>query len=254
MPHRLLTFILLLLLDSVTQATVEFYVAPDGHDANPGTQTRPFATLDRARLAVAQRTDRAAPVSVLLTGGIYYLPETLVFQAADSGTKEAPIIYAALPGQTPVISGGQKLALAWSPYQNGIHQAPVPAGTTADQLFINGQRQIMARYPDFDANAAQFNGTAADAISPARAARWADPAGGFFHAMHGSLWGDMHYLITGKDAQGGVTYVGGWQNNRQSGPTASSASSKISLRNSMPPTNGSSIPRPIRCTTTRPPT
>jgi hypothetical protein len=36
--------------------------------------------------------------------------------------------------------------------------------------------------------------------------------------MHAALWGDMHYLITGKDAQGNLTYVGGWQNNRRSQP------------------------------------
>ena len=126
-------------------------------------------------------------------------------------------------------------------------QAAVPPGITADQLFVNGQRQIMARYPNFDPNAAQFNGTADDAFSVIRAVRWADPAGGFMHAMHASLWGDYHYLITGKNAQGELTYIGGWQNNRQRpAPPQNSASSRISLRNWMHPANGSSTPRPRR--------
>ncbi len=195
-----------------------YYISPAGSDANPGTRDQPFASLDHARQIISQRTDRSQPATILLAGGTYYLPDTLVFQAGDSGTKDAPITYAALPGQTPVISGGQKLDLTWTPYKDGIMQAAVPAGTTADQLFVNGERQIMARYPNFDPNASPFNGTAADAFSAARAARWADPAGGFMHAMHPSLWGDMHYQITGKDAQGNLTYVGGWQNNRPAQP------------------------------------
>jgi hypothetical protein len=216
--HRLLTGVLLLLFASSTHAAVELYVSPTGNDGNPGARDRPFASLDHARQVVAQRTDRSQPVTVFLAGGTYYLPDTLVFQATDSGTKDAPITYAALPGQTPVISGGQKLRLTWSVYKDAVCQAAVPPGTVADQLFVNGQRQAMARYPNFDPNAAQFNGTAADAFSASRAARWADPNGGFMHAMHSALWGDMHYLITGKDAQGNLTYVGGWQNNRRSQP------------------------------------
>jgi hypothetical protein len=208
----------LLLLASSTHAAVELYIAPEGNDTNPGTRECPFASLDRARRAVAQRADRSQAVMVFLTGGTYYLPDTLVFQANDSGTKDAPITYAALAGQTPVISGGQRLQLTWSVYKDGIMQATVPRGTTADQLFVNGRRQIMARYPNFDPNAAQFNGTAADAFNASLAVRWADPNGGFMHAMHAALWGDMHYLITGKDAQGNLTYVGGWQNNRRSQP------------------------------------
>ena len=63
----------------------------------------------------------------------------------------------------------------------------------------------MARYPDFDKSQRIFNGTAADAFSDERATRWQDPAGGFIHAMHRSLWGGMHYQITGKDASGKLT-------------------------------------------------
>ena len=209
---------LLLLFGPSSYAVVEFYVSPGGHDANPGTREHPFVSLDHARQIVANRADRSEPVMIFLSGGTYYIPDTLVFQAADSGTKDAPITYAALADQTPVISGGQKLQLTWSPYKDGIMQASVPAGTTGDQLFVNRQRQIMARYPNFDLNAAKFNGTSADAFSASRAARWANPAGGFMHAMHAALWGDMHYLINGKDTQGNLIYVGGWQNNRQSRP------------------------------------
>ncbi len=85
-----------------------------------------------------------------------------------------------------------------------------------DQLFVNGQRQHMARYPNYDPDARQFNGSAADAIAPERVARWSDPTGGYVHAMHEALWGDMHWRILGKKADGALDFEGGWQNNRPS--------------------------------------
>ncbi len=71
-----------------------------------------------------------------------------------------------------------------------------------EEIFVNGERQILARYPNYDPKAQYFDGFAADAISPERVARWADPAGGYIHAMHPALWGDFTWRITGKDAAG----------------------------------------------------
>jgi hypothetical protein len=86
-----------------------------------------------------------------------------------------------------------------------------------DQLFVDGERQPLARDPNFDPAERHFNGWASDAISPARAARWKDPRGGFIHALHAAEWGGMHYVITGKNANDNITYEGGWQNNRPMG-------------------------------------
>ncbi|MCY3017907.1 MAG: PDZ domain-containing protein [Planctomycetota bacterium] len=217
----------------------EYFVSPKGADTNPGTLERPFATLQRAQQAARQKsgdtipirssagvteTDRIGnrvprfPVTVFLREGTHYLPETLVLTAEDSGTKVAPVVYQAYQKEQAVISGGMKLEnLKWEPYQNGIMLALVPAGTAFDQLFVNGERQHMARYPNFNPTVRHFNGYAADAISPQRAARWKDPAGGFIHAMHSAEWGGMHYVITGKGPDNKIAYQGGWQNNRPSG-------------------------------------
>ena len=141
MLYCLLAVIFLLLLSgSSCYAAVEFYVSPNG----PGTREHLFASLDRARQVIANRDDRSEPVTVFLDGGTYYLPDTLVFQASDSGIKAAPITYASLNGQNPVINGSQKLELTLSPCKNGIKQAIVPPGTTADQLFVIGQGEISA--------------------------------------------------------------------------------------------------------------
>jgi hypothetical protein len=187
-----------------------YYVAPGGDDADPGALERPFATLQRAQAAVRQ-----SPGPVRLRGGTHYLQETLVFRAEDSGTRAAPVVYEAYGDEEPVISGGIRLeALDWRPYQDGIYQAKVPADLRTEEIFVNGERQILARYPNFDPPAQYFDGFAEDAISKRRVARWADPTGGYFHAMHPALWGDFTWRITGKDDKGGVTMEGGWQNNR----------------------------------------
>ena len=187
-----------------------YYVSPTGNDSNPGTVNKPFASLPRAL-----RGTRQAKGLVFLRGGIYYLPEPLVFTAQDSGTKDSPLIFQAYEKERPVLSGGVELAnLKWRPYKNGIMQAQVPDDLRSEEIFVNGERQILARYPNFDPSAQYFNGFAADAISPQRAARWADPTGGYFHAMHPALWGDFTWRITGKDDQNNVKLEGGWQNNR----------------------------------------
>jgi len=191
-----------------------YYVAPSGNDANPGTLALPFASLPRAQQAARQK-----PGVVFLRGGTFYLTQALVFTSRDSGTKDAPAVFQAFENERPVLSGAVRLdALAWQPWRGGIFQAKVPEDLRTEEIFVNGQRQILARYPDFDSAAEYFDGFAADAISTNRIAQWADPTGGYFHAMHPSLWGDFTWRITGKNAQGGVTMEGGWQNNRPAGP------------------------------------
>lgn len=189
------------------------HVSTAGDDNNPGTAERPFATVARAQVEARLGAGRE-PVTVLLHGGTHYLKAPLVFTSTDSGTKEAPVSYEAAPGATPVISGGIKLKVDWTPGTNGILQARVPDDLATEELFVNGERQILARYPNFDPNAQYFDGYAPDAISKERVTRWADPARGYFHAMHPALWGDFTWRITGKDTNGEVTLEGGWQNNR----------------------------------------
>ena len=200
---------------SLPVLAVEIHLLPTGDDANPGTSAKPLASLAAAQ-KLARTFAGKEPVTVLLADGTYYLPATLKFTAADSGTQKFPVTYAAALGAHPVISGGARLKLAWTPYRDGIFQAQTPPGLVCDQLFVNGERQHMARYPNYNPQGGQFGGSAADAIAPERVARWADPAGGFIHAMHSALWGDMHYRILGKNPDGLLRYEGGWQNNRPS--------------------------------------
>ena len=199
-------------------SSVELYVSPAGSDTNSGSQGKPVASLARARdLARPQAGNKA--VTVHVADGMYYLPETLVFTPADSGSEKRPVVYKADNEGGAVLSGGSKLDLNWTAYKDGIFQAKTSAGLEIDQLFINETAQRMARYPNYDPEkkTVAYQGYAVDAFSKERAANWADPTGGYIHAMHLHRWGGYHYRITGKDTKGEVTYEGGWQNNRQMG-------------------------------------
>lgn len=198
--------------------SVDIYVTPSGNDRNPGTQSEPLATLEAAREAARPHAGKS-PVTIHLADGTYYLTKPLILHPEDSGTSAAPVVFRATNEGGAVISGGVLLDLKWEPWRDGIYQAEMPAGLSMDQLFINGKRMWMARYPDFDPDktTAAYQGFAADAFSKKRAAGWKDPAGGFIHAMHSARWGGYHYRITGKHADGTIAYEGGWQNNRQMG-------------------------------------
>jgi len=198
---------------------VDLYVSPAGSDAFVGTtQAKSVASLAKARDLARPYAGKTA-VTVHVADGVYYLPETLTFASQDSGSEKNPVVYKADNEGEAVLSGGSKLELEWQPYRDGIFQAKTPAGLEVDQLFIDSKAQRMARYPNYDAKkkTAAYQGFSADAFSKERAANWADPTGGYIHAMHVQQWGGYHYRITGKDAKGEVTYEGGWQNNRQMG-------------------------------------
>lgn len=120
-----------------------FYVSTDGSDAWSGTLPAPnadrtdgpFATIDRARFAVlmsramgeaiviviweyfgsdrqeaeavAKHATMNTPLTVLIRSGTYRLDHPIVFMPEESGWANAPVTYAAYPGEKPVFSGGR---------------------------------------------------------------------------------------------------------------------------------------------------
>lgn len=204
-------FLLVLIFGSnVAAAQVSLYVATTGNDTNTGSFEKPFKTLEKA-IAQAQQA-KGKSVKIWIRKGTYYVTKTLILNASNISCKSLNII--GYQNENVVISGGKAVKLSWKPYQKGIFQAIIPTDISFEQLFINGQLQHLARYPNYDANARIFHGTAADAISTERVKRWKNPAGGYVHALHAGEWGGFHYLIKGKDEKGELTLEGGWQNNR----------------------------------------
>jgi len=158
-----------------------------------------------------------APVTVYLRAGTYYLSAPVQFGPSNSGTAAAPITYSAYGTEKPVISGGIKVAPTWSTSSGNIQVATIAPNLKVDQLFLNGQRQVLARYPNYDATKI-LDGHAADAISSTRVGLWANPTEGpgYIRALHDSQWGGNDFIITAKTGTS-VTYSWVGDNNRGSG-------------------------------------
>jgi hypothetical protein len=193
---------------------VTFYVATNGNDRNQGTSSRrPIATLARAQQLVRAALRRnPGPITVDVAGGTYYLRSTLNFTNADSGTSRSPVTWQAEPGANVTVSGGTLLAPhTWTPdpSQSGVLETTVQRGLNFDQLFVNGTRQTLARYPNADPSQPGLQGTATLAQVNALAANWSDFTMGDVRAMHCDDWGQFSYKITGyTGGQLGLKYVG----------------------------------------------
>lgn len=141
---------------------VAYYIAIDGSDAwsgrlaapNPAGTDGPLASLSGARDAIRRAKAHgqpAAPVTVLIAHGTYFLEAPVDFTPADSGRAEGPVVYQAAPGAQPTFTGGRAIG-GWQRGPDGVWFAPVPevkAGSWYfEQLWVNGQRAIRARSPN----------------------------------------------------------------------------------------------------------
>lgn len=92
---------------------VKLFVAPNGNDANDGSQTKPFATLEKARdtlrvLKAEGKLNEGA--TVYLRGGTYQMKNSFVLESVDSGTEAAPILWCAYENEKPILTGALKVS------------------------------------------------------------------------------------------------------------------------------------------------
>lgn len=155
---------------------ITFFVSPRGNDRWSGRRAAPnkagddgpFATLEAAQKAVRRlkrKGELAEPVRVLIRGGVYELKKPLHFGPQDSGSPaptgdwniqsgpERSVTWAAYPGETPVLSGGQRIT-GWKASQlNGrevwvVDLPEVKRGKwNFTQLWVNGRRAKRTRLP-----------------------------------------------------------------------------------------------------------
>ena len=150
--------------DERLPAGILFYVATNGNDQwsgklpapNDAKTDGPFASITKARDAIRKLKadgELPAPVTVQIRGGKYYLSETITFGPQDSGVPDKPISYVAYPGEKPELIGGKRIA-GLKPSQGNVLSVAIPEAREGDwqfrQLFVDGERQIRARYPNFD--------------------------------------------------------------------------------------------------------
>ncbi|MEV6103794.1 right-handed parallel beta-helix repeat-containing protein [Streptomyces sp. NPDC051940] len=165
------------------------YAAADGSGADC-TAGHPCA------LPAAQDAARAVhgrDVRVELADGTYELTAPLTLTGADSGADGHTVTWAAAPGAEPVLSGGRTLR-DWSPNADGTWTAPVPAGVTPRQLFVDGTRAVRARGAACAASVCDATATGMTGATATGIASWARPADA--EAVIRIRWRNYHCRIT----------------------------------------------------------
>lgn len=162
----------------------DFYVATDGDDSADGSEAHPFRTVERA---VTAARAAGKPVTVCVHAGEYRCPG-ITFGPEDSGTPDCPTVYRICGDGETVLNGGVLLPNdRWESVPLSIRDRlhgpakekvrrinltqlgltyedwgplyPIGAFGTEDkyddfrpgnncELFCNGRRMTLARYPD----------------------------------------------------------------------------------------------------------
>ncbi len=157
----------------------QLYVASNGNDRwsghlaapNASRTDGPFATPQRAQQevhALRKGGDREH-LTVSLRGGTYYLKTPLILTPDDSGpSAQAITLYAAMPGEKPVLSGGERIT-GWKPDAQGRWQTTLPEVQSGNwyfsQLFAGEHRRFRPRLPK------QGYGFVAGALAPSKKAQ-----------------------------------------------------------------------------------
>ncbi|MGQ9649345.1 MAG: right-handed parallel beta-helix repeat-containing protein [Phycisphaerae bacterium] len=151
-------------LEDIVDADI--YVSPNGRlewsgrlrEPNSDRTDGPLPTVEAARDALrriraAEKPKNEAGWVVLIAPGTYELEGPLVFGPEDSGTSDAPIVYACLSKEGATISGGRRIT-GWKIAEvNGkkvwaAELADVKAGQWYPrQLFVNNERRPRTRLP-----------------------------------------------------------------------------------------------------------
>ena len=243
-PALFSAFCLLLLLfvfgtAAAPASPLTLYVAPHGRDGASGRLSDPLATLAgaRDRLRALKRAGRLPQTgaTVLVRGGTYFQQETFTLTAADD-LSPAPVTYAASPGETVRITGGQEVR-GWQAVTDpailsrldpaarghvlqtdlkaqgitdfgqmsprGFGRPVTPAGL---ELFFSGTPMTLARWPNVGAEPwAHIAGTAAvqgtDHFSydGDRPARWAKAEDAWVYGYWQFDWADSYVKVAGVD-------------------------------------------------------
>ncbi len=133
----------LFLSSIVAAAQTKYYVSPSGSDDNPGTISAPLKTIEAARDKVRSiNSSMSGDIFVYLRGGTYSVSSTIIFRPQDSGKNGYRIYYMAYPGETPVLSGAEKVP-GWTQHKGNIYKAQLNRSTKLRNLYVNDKRALM---------------------------------------------------------------------------------------------------------------
>lgn len=140
---------------------MELWISPGGRDNNPGTAAQPLESIARAeeKVRALEKRNDTEPIDIILRSGTYPLQAPIRLTADDSGSRTNPLVIAAAPGESPVLSGGIRIAnwqlagqVAGKTARGAIWVANVPKvdGQFVEfrQLWVDGAKAIRAREPN----------------------------------------------------------------------------------------------------------
>jgi hypothetical protein len=205
-------FLLMFFCFGCQNETINIYVSPLGNNSNDGAKETPFKTIEKAlESAKSIKKKENDKINIHLLEGDYHLSSTLEI---TSQLNNLSIIGDGLDKVS--IKGSKVIETKWEKFSDNILVSTINKDLDFNQLFINGEKQILARYPNYDENGGYWQGFAADAIDEDRISKWKNPIGGFVHALHKGRWGGFHYEIESVKENGELNLIGGHQNNRPS--------------------------------------
>ena len=142
---------------------------------------------------------------IVLKKGVYRFSEPLKI-----GNREKEL---EISGNGSVFTCRKPIRPEWKYYGDGIFFSEIKLERQPDALYANGEKQILARYPNFT-EGELFGGFSPDVLE--RSAKWKNPAGGHLIGLHYAEWGSNDYIIDGKDLDGGLILRWVGDNNRGS--------------------------------------
>ena len=153
----------------------KLHISAKGSCGGDGSVKKPFRSLEEARDAVrglrsSGKISGDDAVTFIIHGGEYYQEHTFVLEEIDSGSENAPVVFRAQDGDEVIITGGRTLDSEkfYKPDKEAI--APICSkypesaerivaydlnadGIALDrdlQIYWNGNRGVLARYPNKD--------------------------------------------------------------------------------------------------------
>lgn len=135
--------------------TLTLYVSTQGTTDGDGSLKNSFLSVLQARDEIRKRKKSgfSGAVDIQIRGGTYCLPSGVRFETQDSGSESSPIVYRAFPGETPCLIGGKTIS-NFTTHSGSILKSDLSTDDFNNvhlrQLIFQGNRQHLARYPNFD--------------------------------------------------------------------------------------------------------
>jgi len=122
-----------------------YHVSVAGNDTHPGTQAKPFRTIQKAADSMK------AGDTCLIRAGTYH--EAIVLK--NSGEAGKPIRFMAQPGQMVLLDGTAPVVGQWTQHEGKIYKIKVDA--PIEQLFLGREMMVEARWPNMEFNTQLFS-------------------------------------------------------------------------------------------------